>query len=167
MGQISYERELVTNFRSIGCGYLPKYYHSPQKDYQYSPYLLMDYVAGNTLSEQMQKKYETITFSSKMHIISHLSNALRFLDQYEIAHLDLSPSNVIVVKDFLIKIIDFGEAYHKKTAEKYCMRAGKGEQGKYIYSPGRTFPYAPPETSSRMENFTSKQDMYSLGIIIH
>lgn len=33
MGQISYERDLMTNFRSIGCGYLPKYYHSPQKDY--------------------------------------------------------------------------------------------------------------------------------------
>lgn len=34
------------------------------------------------------------------------------------------------------------------------------------YSPGRTFPYAPPETSIRNDNLTSQQDMYSLGMIV-
>lgn len=68
----------------------------------------------------------------------------------------------MVVKDLLVKIIDFGEAYHKGTTNKLVQNAGKG-----AYSPGRTFPYAPPETSQRVTDFTSQQDMYSLGVIIY
>lgn len=83
------------------------------------------------------------------------------------AHLDLTPSNIIVVKDFLIKIIDFGEAYHKNTSSKFSLAEGRGQHGKFIYSPGRTFPYAPPETSLRLDGFTSQQDIYSLGVIMH
>jgi hypothetical protein len=37
--------------RTVGCAYLPKYYHSIQKGYEHRPFLLMDYVPGNTLNE--------------------------------------------------------------------------------------------------------------------
>lgn len=39
--------------------------------------------------------------------------------------------------------------------------------GRFAYSPGRTFPYAPPETSLRVAHFTSQQDMYSFGVILY
>jgi serine/threonine protein kinase len=114
----------------------------------------------------MDQKLESFTSSAKLHILTHISNALRFLSERGIAHLDLSPNNIIVVKDFLIKLIDFGEAYHKNTSKKYAPGMSR-EYGRFVYSPGRTFPYAPPETSSRFDNFSSQQDMYSLGIIMH
>jgi serine/threonine protein kinase len=152
--------------RGVGCAYIPKYYHSIQDKYEYRPYLLMDYVPGNNLTQEMEKKRESLTHSGKLHILTHLSNAIRFLHEKSIAHLDLSPSNILVVKDFLIKIVDFGEAYHHKTSHKYSL-AARGEYGKLVYAPGRTFPYAPPETTCRLENFSSQQDMYSLGVIMH
>ena len=48
---------------------------------------------------------------TKLRILVHISNALRFLDQREITHIDLSPNNIIVISECMIKIIDFGEAY--------------------------------------------------------
>lgn len=69
----------------------------------------------------MDLKEQTFTHSAKLHILSHLSNAIRFLESYQVAHLDLTPSNIIVVKDFLIKLIDFGEAYHKNTSSKFSL----------------------------------------------
>jgi len=49
----------------------------------------------------------------------HLSNALRFLDKKNIAHIDLSPNNILIINDFMVKIIDFGEAYSQKITPKY------------------------------------------------
>jgi serine/threonine protein kinase len=82
----------------------------------------MDYIPGNTLADESSKKAETQTNSAKLHILFHLSNAIRFLETHGISHLDISPHNVIVVKDYLIKLIDFGEAYHQKTSKKYSLQ---------------------------------------------
>lgn len=38
---------------------------------------------------------------------------------------------------------------------------------RFVYRPGRTYPFAPPETSLRNKNFTTQQDIYSLGLIIY
>lgn len=61
-----------------------------------------------------------------------------------------------MARDLLVKLVDFGEAYHKGTAAKFP-----------AYSPGRTFPYAPPETSLRVHSFTSQQDMFSFGVMLY
>ena len=37
---------------------------------------------------------------------------LRCLKDYEIAHLDLKPSNVMIGKKMAVKILDFGESYY-------------------------------------------------------
>jgi serine/threonine-protein kinase len=92
----------------VGCAYLPKYYHSLQKAYDHRPFLLMDFIPGNTLTEELALRSPTLTLLTKLHLLSHLSNALRFLEEREIVHLDLTPSNVIVSRDLLTKVIDFG-----------------------------------------------------------
>ncbi len=37
-----------------------------------------------------------------------IMQSLRFLSSYDIAHMDLKPSNIIVAKRMMIKLIDFG-----------------------------------------------------------
>ena len=76
---IKYEKAILCNLRTVGCAYLPKYYHSLQKAYDHHPFLLMDFIPGNTLSEELTHRSNTITLSTKLHLLSHLSNALRFL----------------------------------------------------------------------------------------
>jgi len=49
----------------------------------------------------------------------------------------------------MIKLIDFGEAYCPNTINQY--KTSQQKTGKiFKYAPGRTFPYAPPETSCRL-----------------
>jgi serine/threonine protein kinase len=68
----------------------------------------MDYVPGLNLSDEMRLKSSTYTLATRLFILSHIANAIRFLEEYHIAHLDLTPSNIIVDSNKLIRFIDFG-----------------------------------------------------------
>jgi len=68
----------------------------------------MDYVPYPTLQDFLLIRHNTISLSTKINLVGHISNAIRFLEDYNIAHLDLSSVNILVVRDNLIKIIDFG-----------------------------------------------------------
>lgn len=41
-----------------------------------------------------------------------ISQSLRYLSEYKIAHLDLKPTNIMTNRKLTIKLIDFGESYH-------------------------------------------------------
>jgi serine/threonine protein kinase len=44
----------------------------------------------------------------------NVANGMRFLsDDFYITHLDLKPINVMVSRNLIAKIVDFGEAHHK------------------------------------------------------
>ena len=66
-----------------------------------------------------------------MIIFFSLGQSLRYLRDYKIVHLDLKPTNVMLYCNLLIKLIDFGEAYHPNLAK--CQ-----------YEPGFTIPYCSP-----------------------
>ena len=77
--------------------------------------------------------------------------------------MDLAPQNLLVARGNQIKLIDFGEAYHPVVTRPFVRHYTP--DCRYIYSPGRTFPYAPPETSIRNYDLSSQQDVYSLGVL--
>ena len=41
-------------------------------------------------------------------MIVNMVNSLRFLNDYEIVHMDLNLNNFLICKDYLTKLIDFG-----------------------------------------------------------
>lgn len=69
--------------------------------------------------------------------------------------MDLNLNNILVCKDYLTKLIDFGEAYSSKVLTS----SGK-------FKRGYTFPFCAPEYFERKNDFSGKQDVFSLGIII-
>ena len=44
--------------------------------------------------------------------MSNIVSGMRYLADYEIVHLDIKPSNIIIGAMLVPKIIDYGEAYH-------------------------------------------------------
>lgn len=52
--------------------------------------------------------------------------------------MDLKPANVLISKNYITKLTDFGEAFNKTVCNKE----------NYNYNPGRTLPYCPPEMIS-------------------
>lgn len=69
--------------------------------------------------------------------------------------MDLGLNNILVYRDYLIKLIDFGEAYSKnvKTSDGNCFKRGY------------TFPFCSPEYFERKNGFTTMQDVFSFAVI--
>lgn len=145
---------------------MAKYYHSEQASFPYRECLLLDYLPSPTLHDELASKRLTLSAHSKMTLLAHLSNAVRFIEGYEVAHLDISPNNVLVGRDYVAKLIDFGEAYHPQLTKEFENLESSKQKKAFRYSPGKTYPYAPPETSSRKDSFSSQQDVFSVGMLL-
>lgn len=68
--------------------------------------IIMDYVAGVTLAELMQKT--ELTQSLKKEIVAQIQMGLKELHHLGICHGDLSPHNILVGDNGTIKLIDYG-----------------------------------------------------------
>ena len=56
-------------------------------------------------------KYK-ITIDSAIQIANSLEDAIHFLHKYQISHLDIKPENIIILKDYSIRLIDFEHMSH-------------------------------------------------------
>lgn len=74
----------------------------------------MELIAGDELDTFLEKQL-TLSLWSKIYILLNILQGLRHLVSQKIVHLDLKPSNIIVGRSYITKIIDFGEAYHQKV----------------------------------------------------
>lgn len=72
------------------------------------PFIVMEYVKGETLNDLMQTSALTITQS--VQIIEAVAEALGAAHKQGIVHRDIKPSNVLVNKDGEVKVVDFGLA---------------------------------------------------------
>jgi serine/threonine protein kinase len=59
-----------------------------------------------------------MSLQTKLHFMFSVAQALRYLRDYGIVHLDLKPENVMTYCNMLIKLIDFGESYHPDACDK-------------------------------------------------
>jgi serine/threonine protein kinase len=87
----------------------------------------------------------------------NIANSLRFINDYNIVHMDINLNNILVFRDYITKLIDFGEAYSLK------LRSSSGTLMKRGYTP----PFCSPEYFQRKDNFIIQQDIFSLGMIIY
>jgi len=68
--------------------------------------IVMEYVDGMTISEIVEK--EKLTTEKVLSYSSQILNGIISLRNYGIIHRDLRPENIMVNKDGIVKIIDFG-----------------------------------------------------------
>lgn len=91
--------------------FLNKYYLLSERDEGFENDLFSDYIDYPTLYDYCQKNKETLSFQTKIYLSIMIVQSLRYLAEYDIAHLDLKPTNIMTNKKLTIKLIDFGESY--------------------------------------------------------
>lgn len=111
-------------------------------------YLVMGYVEGITLKEQI-KKYGAMNGESVLRLMKPMIEALMSVHQEGVIHRDISPDNIIVNKQGKLVLIDFGAARQESPTLTHSMTVmfkrgytpeeqyrGRGMQGSWtdVYS---------------------------------
>lgn len=106
--QIAHENKIVSKFKGLASVFLPEYFRVNNEKSPFSQYLVMEFFAYPTLNDYCALNQRSMSFLTKIHLASLVMQSLRFLSSYDIVHLDLKPSNIIVSKRMITKLIDFG-----------------------------------------------------------
>ncbi|BCX13234.1 MAG: serine/threonine protein kinase [Thermosynechococcus sp.] len=119
-------------------------------------YLAQEYVDGESLKEEFEKKI-TLSQGEAVVILKSILEILQYVHQFGVVHRDIKPANIIRRRsDQQLFLIDFGAVRHIQPEDLL-------QHGKYTISIG-TRGYAPSEQMAGRPVIAS--DIYSLGIVI-
>jgi len=123
-----------------------------QGEYEDVPFIIMEYVEGQTLKEIINSKTNPTNQKIKNWFVQ-CSQALQHAHKQGIIHRDIKPSNLFITRDEQVKILDFGIA--KVEGERSDTQTGQTLG---------TIRYMSPEQIQDPKRVNHKTDLYSLAI---
>lgn len=125
--------------------------------------IVMELVEGQALSEIIARRLlkdrgsrlPCLPFARAWHYFSQLLGALASIHEMGIIHRDVKPANVLIRRDGMVKLTDFGIA--RVPADEARKTGGM--------APG-TGAYMPPEQVTAGE-IDARSDLYSAGIVLY
>jgi eukaryotic-like serine/threonine-protein kinase len=130
-------------------------------------YIATEYIEGETLREKARA--ERPSLSSALEMASQIASALDAAHEAGIVHRDIKPDNIMVRRDGIIKVLDFGLAKptDKRTPAEVDNEAAT--LAKVTTEPGTlmgTAQYMSPE-QARGQEVDNRSDLFSLGIVLY
>ena len=132
-------------------------------------YIIMEYIEGQTLKEYIRvcesdceavepsesASTRKLSIEESLQIVQALLHTLKLIHGEGIIHRDLSPDNIMILKDGNIKLIDFGAArfFAADTTKSMLVVLKAG--------------YAPVEQYSRSSRQDQRTDLYAVGVILY
>ena len=114
------------------------------------PYFIMPLLPGFSLGQLIKTASQRLTVERAVDIISQTCRGLHAAHEKGLIHRDIKPTNIIVLEDDSVKIIDFGMAHvadsHSRT----------GLKGTLLYMSPEQVEMKPPSPLS---------DIFSLGVV--
>ena len=121
-------------------------------EYNGAPYIVMEYIRGDTLAEIIETE-GPFDPDDVAALIEQVAAGLDYAHARGIIHRDIKPQNILVTREGLAKIVDFGIA--RSTGESSLTDAGLTLGTAHFIS---------PEQASGL-SATPASDVYSLGVI--
>jgi serine/threonine-protein kinase len=118
------------------------------------PYVVMEYVEGETLRERMQREHRLPEMEA-LKITRGLADALERARRMGVVHRDVKPGNIMVLSDGRVKLMDFGIARLNENAVKT-------QTGTLLGSP----QYMSPEQIGG-GGVDARSDVFSLGVVLY
>lgn len=117
-------------------------------------YIVMEFVDGITLKEYIQKNRK-LSWEEACDFAAQIGRALDCAHAHNIVHRDIKPHNVLMAKDGMLKVADFGIA---QATSSETMVAGSGGMGSVHY-------ISPEQARGGFTN--ERSDIYSLGVVLY
>ena len=118
-------------------------------------YMAMEYLEGKELKDILADGQSVPAVGLTVDWIEQIARGLGFAHENDIVHRDVKPSNIMVVRDGLAKITDFGIARMPTSAVKTMT-------GLILGSPR----YMSPEQVIG-KTLDHRTDIFSLGVVLH
>ncbi len=131
------------------------------------PYIVMELVAGKTLSELVGT--DLLTISETLKIIKQVAEALSEAHRHGIVHRDIKPSNIAITERGVVKVLDFGlakqingDVIDPSDLEKLRMLKTHTREGTIVGTP----MYFSPEQALGLA-VDARSDLFSLGSVLY
>jgi len=116
-------------------------------------FIVMEFVDGQTL----QARKPTLTLNQAIEIGIQVAEGLAVAHEKGIVHRDIKPENIMIRKDNIVQIMDFGLAKFRASRASRLTREG---------STVGTAGYMSPEQVQGMET-DHRSDIFSLGVLLY
>lgn len=123
------------------------------------PYITMELLAGRSVQSHvkaMGRPGEEARTREVIRVLRRIARALNYLHTRRFLHRDIKSSNVMVLKDGRVKLLDLGTARLEQPSH---LQHGPGE---FV----GTFAYASPE-QIRGEPLDHRSDLYAFGVLAY
>lgn len=116
-------------------------------------YFVMEYIEGITLKEIIDSK--TLTWKTACSYGVQIAGAIEHAHRKNIVHRDIKPHNIMITKDKVVKVTDFGIA--RAVTSSTIVRAGNVI--------GSVHYFSPEQACGGVVDF--KSDIYSMGVVLY
>ena len=117
-------------------------------------YIVMELIEGQTLKDVIKKEGK-LGWKRSAEIASQIASGLSTAHKNHIIHRDIKPHNIIITKEGIAKITDFGIA---KAATSSTINANSNSLGSVHY-------FSPEHARGGYTD--EKSDIYSLGVVLY
>jgi eukaryotic-like serine/threonine-protein kinase len=115
-------------------------------------YIAMELVEGKSLKE-WSRKPNLMPLADLVQILASVADALDYAHQQGVVHRDIKPANIMITKDRLVKVMDFGIAKMASTS--------KTQTDVVLGTP----TYMSPEQIAG-KKVDGRSDVFSLGVVL-
>src|SRR5262247_2203468 len=133
-------------------------------------YIVTEFIDGQTLRQRMQTA--KLSLNEVVDVAIQVAQALEAAHSAGIVHRDIKPENVMVRRDGLVKVLDFGLAKlteERSTSDKGGVDSQAATMAKVSTDPGTvmgTASYMSPE-QARGQRVDARTDIFSLGVALY
>jgi serine/threonine protein kinase len=124
------------------------------------PYLVTEYVEGSTVRNLLNEG--PMPVARAVDVALQAAEGVASAHSLGMVHRDLKPENLMVNRDGVVKILDFGLAKLLNPTEEEALNAGRTATGMIIGTAG----YLSPE-QLRGEKASERSDVFALGVVLY